>query len=87
MRWNRNLLARLARLYPRVIISGRARYDVLDKLRGVKVARVIGNHGAEMGSGIREWRSAISRWKKAGAQTIEPVFVLQNGSHQCWPAD
>jgi len=35
--------------YPCVIISGRARSDVLDKLRGVKVARVIGNHGAEMG--------------------------------------
>ena len=43
----RKLLARVAALYPCVIISGRARADLLGKLGGVKVARVIGNHGAE----------------------------------------
>lgn len=66
----RDLLARLATLYPCVIISGRARADLLDKLRRVKVARVIGNHGAETESPIRKWRGAIARWKQA----LEPAL-------------
>lgn len=43
----RRLLARLARLYPCAVISGRARADLLDKLRGAGIRRLIGNHGAE----------------------------------------
>src|ERR1039457_7339473 len=43
----RILLGRLAALYPCVIVSGRGRADLLGMLSGVKVARVIGNHGAE----------------------------------------
>ena len=43
----RNLLRSLAALYPCVIVSGRARADVIRKLGGVNVASVIGNHGAE----------------------------------------
>ena len=41
------LLGQLAALYPCVIVSGRARADLLGRLNGVKVERVIGNHGAE----------------------------------------
>ena len=36
----RKLLGGLAALYPCIVISGRARSDVLGKLRGVKLARV-----------------------------------------------
>ena len=61
----RDLLAGLAALYPCVIVSGRARADVLEKLRGVKVAGVIGNHGAETESSVRQWRSEIDQWKEA----------------------
>jgi len=43
----RNLLRRLAKLYPCVIVSGRDRASVLKKLNGVQVAGVLGNHGAE----------------------------------------
>ena len=42
----RALLGRVAALYPSIIVSGRAREDVLGKLNGLEVARVIGNHGA-----------------------------------------
>src|SRR5580698_1326087 len=44
----RRLLASLAALYPCIIVSGRARADLLGKLDGVPVERVIGNHGAEV---------------------------------------
>jgi trehalose 6-phosphate phosphatase len=52
----RNLLRRLASLYPCIIVSGRSRADALSKLRGVKVARVIGNHGAEADAALQSQR-------------------------------
>jgi trehalose 6-phosphate phosphatase len=61
----RDLLARLARLYPCIIISGRARADVLGKMNGVPVADVIGNHGAETGPDTQGWRSPVAQWKQA----------------------
>jgi trehalose 6-phosphate phosphatase len=60
----RRLLGRLAALYPCVIISGRARSDVLDRLSGAKVAGVIGNHGAEgEASSSRRSRRRVKQWK------------------------
>jgi trehalose 6-phosphate phosphatase len=61
----RNLLGQLAALYSCIVISGRARADVLDKLDGVKVARVIGNHGAETEAVPRISRQSVERWKAA----------------------
>jgi trehalose 6-phosphate phosphatase len=58
-----NLLARLAGLHPCVIVSGRARADVLGRLSGVKVARVIGNHGAETEVSGRAPLRRVARWK------------------------
>jgi trehalose 6-phosphate phosphatase len=43
----RELLAKLADLYPCVIITGRTRKDVLTRLEGIAVREVIGSHGAE----------------------------------------
>lgn len=43
----RELLAEASRLYPTIVISGRAQPDVLKKLRGTTVREVIGNHGIE----------------------------------------
>lgn len=59
----RNLLRRLAALYPCVIVSGRVRADVLSKLGAVNVARVIGNHGAEIEAVTRSSRERVRRWK------------------------
>lgn len=61
----RNLLSRLAALYPCVIVSGRARADVLSRLGPVNVARVIGNHGAETDAATRTSRQRTERWKAA----------------------
>jgi trehalose 6-phosphate phosphatase len=59
----RRLLGRLAALYPCVIISGRARSDVLGRLGGAKVARVIGNHGAEAEASSGGSRRGVKQWK------------------------
>ncbi|MFH1075251.1 MAG: trehalose-phosphatase [Pseudomonadota bacterium] len=41
------LLQKAAKLYPCVIISGRAQKDVVRSLRNIRLCNVIGNHGAE----------------------------------------
>jgi trehalose 6-phosphate phosphatase len=58
----RDLLRRMATLYPCVIVSGRDRASVLKKLSGVRVAGVMGNHGAESGKAPGSRRD-IKRWK------------------------
>ena len=58
-----SLLGRLAALYPCVIVSGRARADLLGRLSGVKVARLIGNHGAETELTTRKSLRRIQQWK------------------------
>jgi len=59
----RELLTRLTGLFPCVILSGRARADVLDLLAGVEPNRVIGNHGAETEAVNGAARGRIQRWK------------------------
>jgi trehalose 6-phosphate phosphatase len=68
----RDLLRRLAALYPCIIVSGRARADVLEKLSGINVAQVIGNHGAEM-EGAIESNHQIDQWRAALELELEPV--------------
>jgi trehalose 6-phosphate phosphatase len=68
----RDLLRRVALLYPCVIVSGRDRASVLEKLNGVQVAGVLGNHGAESDkkSGSRQ---DVKRWKTALEQELDPL--------------
>ncbi len=63
----RILLRKVAALYPCVIISGRARSDLVGRLGGIKVERAIGNHGAETEATppksmmVAEWKASINR--------------------------
>jgi trehalose 6-phosphate phosphatase len=59
----RVLLGRLAKLYPCIVVSGRGRADLLGMLKGVKVARVIGNHGAEPEATTPKPQRRMERWK------------------------
>src|SRR5262245_17022830 len=43
----KSLMETAARLYPTVVISGRAREDVIRRLEGIEVGEVAGNHGIE----------------------------------------
>jgi trehalose 6-phosphate phosphatase len=58
----RHWLGRASRLYPCVVISGRARGDTLGRLRGVEVCRVVGNHGAEPSPGEAGMRRRVRQW-------------------------
>jgi trehalose 6-phosphate phosphatase len=66
----RMLLARLAAQHPCVIVSGRARQDILGKLGRIKVERVIGNHGAETEATARTARHRAPRWKTSLAHEL-----------------
>jgi trehalose 6-phosphate phosphatase len=68
----RDLLRRVASLYPCVIVSGRDRASVLKKLNGVQVAAVLGNHGAESGKTPRARRD-VKRWKTALERELDPL--------------
>jgi trehalose 6-phosphate phosphatase len=70
------MLGRLASRYPCVVISGRARADVLDKLGAVKISRVIGNHGAETERTRKKSRRRIQQWKAALERGLEPLEGL-----------
>jgi trehalose 6-phosphate phosphatase len=60
----RDLLRRVASLYSCIVVSGRNRASVLEKLSGVHVAGVLGNHGAESGK-TPTARQDVKRWKAA----------------------
>ena len=80
-RRTRELLRRLADLYPCIVVSGRARADVLGKLSGIAVARAIGNHGAETET-ARGSRRRVKRWKTAledSLSDIPGVWVEEKG--------
>jgi trehalose 6-phosphate phosphatase len=81
----RGLLERAAKLYPTIVISGRAREDALRLLRGAGVRAVVGNHGLEPWHGIgvvtkkvRFWRSVLERQLAhlKGVQIEDKVFSL-----------
>ena len=77
----RDLLRDLAALYPCIIVSGRARADVLEKLSGVNVAQVIGNHGAERNETI-ESHHQIEQWRASlelELDTVSGVWVEDKG--------
>jgi trehalose 6-phosphate phosphatase len=68
----RDLLRQLAALYPCIVVSGRGRADVLEKLGSVHVARVLGNHGAESGMTPKSSQDAKG-WKAALELELGPM--------------
>jgi trehalose 6-phosphate phosphatase len=77
----RRLLIRASKLYPCVVISGRAQGDALGRLRGVEVCRVVGNHGAEpsreagtIQRRVRRWLPVLTRLSRR-----QGVFVEDKG--------
>ncbi len=63
-RHTRKLLRRLVARFPCVVISGRDREGVLRKLGKLKVASVIGNHGAETARTSKASRRRVQDWKR-----------------------
>lgn len=61
-RSTRNLLRGLTVQYPCIVVSGRSRSDLLQRLRGIDFREVIGNHGIEPWDTSRAVAKAIRTW-------------------------
>ena len=78
----RELLSELTKLYPVVVISGRAQSELLKKLRGVGVREMIGNHGMEPWHASSRYLSEVERWLPrldAAAGALKGVVVEDKG--------
>ena len=81
----RALLSRVAALYPCVVISGRAMPDVTERVKGLGLRGVVGNHGVEpwratkhIHRRVREWRPLFERAlaKEAGVEIEDKNYSL-----------
>jgi trehalose 6-phosphate phosphatase len=60
----RRLLEELVPLYPCMVISGRAQRDVMRRLHGIGVHKIVGNHGAEPWHGTSRPVNKSDRWHR-----------------------
>jgi trehalose 6-phosphate phosphatase len=76
----RALLAKVAKLYPCAVISGRARADVMAKVHAIPLRAVFGNHGMEPSPHGRAWRRLATRWQAEIASSVPPIpgLVIEN---------
>lgn len=75
-RQGRAALARLARLYPVAVLSGRAARDVEARLGGAPVRWIVGSHGTEWPGEERDhraWRGLVASWRAALAPRLARV--------------
>jgi trehalose 6-phosphate phosphatase len=72
-RRTRDLLSALAKLYPVIIVSGRAQPDAVKRLRGVGVAEVVGNHGIEPRYSSARHRADVRRWLPGLIESMAPL--------------
>lgn len=61
----RELMWQLAQRYPVIVISGRAQPDALQRLRGVGLLEVVGNHGIEPRHAANRYVEQVRRWSYA----------------------
>jgi trehalose 6-phosphate phosphatase len=61
-RTTQRLLSALAKRYPCIIISGRARRNIAPLVRAIRVAHVSGNHGLEPWSAHAKYAAQVRRW-------------------------
>src|SRR5688572_4431230 len=59
----RELVSRVAALYPTVVISGRTRADTQKRVARLPLREVIGNHGAEAAGQSSGDTAEVRRWR------------------------
>jgi trehalose 6-phosphate phosphatase len=74
------LLTEVARRYPCAVISGRARADVAEKVAGIPLRAVIGNHGLEPWRGLFAARRLVLGWRDELAALLpqDPGVVVED---------
>jgi trehalose 6-phosphate phosphatase len=73
----RFLLEAVAKLYPCIVVSGRAQSDVLQRLNGIKIKNVIGNHGLEPFQATRQIADVVRQWLPALEQQLKLFHGVQ----------
>ncbi|HXK05313.1 MAG TPA: trehalose-phosphatase [Verrucomicrobiae bacterium] len=73
----RRLLRRVAAARPCVVISGRSRADVYERLAGTGVRRIIGNHGGEPARRGSEIRRRVTSWRDSLRRRLSLVPGLR----------
>jgi trehalose 6-phosphate phosphatase len=68
-----SLLAKVAKAYPCVVISGRSRADAMKKVAAIPLRAVIGNHGMEPSSNLRNAHWLASLWHAQLASTLPRI--------------
>jgi trehalose 6-phosphate phosphatase len=66
-------LAEVARLYPCVVISGRAVADLRPRLPGVALRGLVGNHGIEPWRATEDLRRTVERWRVELGRVLGPI--------------
>ena len=69
-------LRRVARRYPCIVISGRAKADAQARLRGTGVEDVVGNHGAEGARRVLGLEEAVDRWRPVLHRRLDGIRGL-----------
>jgi trehalose 6-phosphate phosphatase len=79
----RRLLADAARRYPVAVVSGRALPDVADRLRGVPLRVVFGNHGLEHDAARATPSRRVARWVASLRAALGgwPGVVVEDKGH------
>jgi trehalose 6-phosphate phosphatase len=74
------MLAKVAKLYPCAVISGRSRADVMAKVDAIPLRAIFGNHGMEPSPNLRTWRRLAARWHAQLASSLPPIagVVIEN---------
>jgi trehalose 6-phosphate phosphatase len=67
------LLAKVAKLYPCVVISGRSRADVMKKVDAIALRAVFGNHGMEPSRNLHNARWLAALWHAQLASTLPRI--------------
>jgi trehalose 6-phosphate phosphatase len=74
-RSTRRLLGSVARRYPCVVISGRARLDLAKRVRSLSIVHLAGNHGLEPWGPHEEYRARVREW----IQRLAPRLAGMSG--------
>jgi trehalose 6-phosphate phosphatase len=74
----RVLLQDVADRYPTIVLTGRSRRDAASKLRGVRLAAIVGNHGLEDRDGHAGARACVRKWKDALDAGLPPDAEVEN---------
>ncbi len=79
----RRLLTRVATHYPVVVISGRALADISERVTGIGIRQIFGNHGLEWSGGASRPRVQVRQWVEQLHQQLDsvPGVMIEDKTH------